>query len=95
MGRESFGSSFVILCLIASVSSCVAAPPGPKLAPASAAAANGGDIQCRTERPTGSNLGVSVCTTKAQRDATKLNTQAIQQELGKTQAGPCTAPGCK
>jgi hypothetical protein len=92
---HSIAVVLVILILSAGVSGCATAPLEPKSAHESVIAVNGGDIQCRTERPTGSNLGVQVCTTKAQRDAVKANTQTFREELGRTQAGPCTAPGCK
>jgi len=81
-----------VLALTAGVSGC-ATVPTPQAAHLPTAA-SGEEVRCRIERPTGSNLGAQVCTTKAQRDATKADTQSVQQELGKTQAGPCTAPGC-
>ena len=88
---ESVRRFLVILCVIGGECSC-ATTTAPRPGPAPAIAANGTDVQCRTERPTGSNLGIEVCTTKAQREAIKASTQAVKQDLGKTQAGACHPP---
>jgi hypothetical protein len=79
---------------------CAARPGAPASAgaPAVAAAAASNaadDVQCTTERPTGSMLPVRVCTTKAQRTAidrsTRDTTGAIQRLPGRACPG---TPGC-
>jgi hypothetical protein len=90
---RSYGPCIALLYVISGASGCATAPSAPK--PAATNVRTSADVQCRMERPTGSMLGVKVCTTKAQRDAMKANTDALQQDLGKTQAGSCRGvPGC-
>jgi hypothetical protein len=83
----------VVLASMAGAAGCALPPATPKPAQPPAVASDG-DVQCRIERPTGSNLGVEVCTTKAQRDATRADTQQVQEELGNTQAGCARAHAC-
>jgi hypothetical protein len=90
----SIGSYVAILCLTAGAIGCAVAPSTPERAHSSTVTANRGDLQCQMERPTGSLLDVQVCTNKAQRDAIKANTQAVQQDLGQTKAGACRGPAC-
>jgi Tfp pilus assembly protein PilV len=85
-----------IVGLIGCAAGCAAIPPAKKSAQTTTLAASGADLQCHMERPTGSLLGVRVCTTKAQRNEIKANTRSVQQQLGRTQGGACpaTSPGC-
>lgn len=79
------GLSFGLL-----LGACAAPVPRPG---AVASAAN--EVQCTTERPTGSMLPVRTCTTRAQRTAidraTRETNQAIQRLPGRACPG---TPGC-
>ncbi|MBS0373828.1 MAG: hypothetical protein JSR73_04575 [Proteobacteria bacterium] len=53
------------------------------------------DVQCTTERPTGSMLPVRVCTTKAERAAIDRATRETNQALQRLPGRACPGtPGC-
>ena len=58
----------------------------PRLADATLAARG---VECHTERPTGTLIGATVCTTPAERERQAGNTQQTKDWMGKPNAGPC------
>lgn len=86
--HATVGARTAIVCLIAGATGCITGVPVAKPTHNSNVAGRG-DLQCRVERPTGSLLDVRICTTQAQRDRIKANTQAVKQDLGNVQVGPC------
>jgi hypothetical protein len=60
--------------------------------------AAGADVQCRSERQTGSSISKTVCTTKAERDAEQAAAADIQRANAAGGAGcraNTTAQGCQ
>jgi len=74
---------------------CATTSPGATQPTAAASAVGGNDVQCTTEKPTGSMLPVKVCTTKAQRDQIDSNTRATRDQIQRAHSPACPGtPGC-
>jgi hypothetical protein len=76
-------------------SGCATLPPLSEPTTAEKVATAPPDVQCHSERLTGSLIASRVCTSKAQRSATELNTQSSRDALNRAPAPACPGtPGC-
>ena len=101
-GENSKGStsSWVVLaahlCAASALGACAARPtakPDPAPAQATSTAAKS-DVQCRTERVTGSLVATRLCTTAAQREAISRSTQDARDSMNKALVPPdCPSGG--
>jgi hypothetical protein len=82
-----------VVALVLGACADAAARRAPGVPSASAIAA--ADVQCTTERPTGSMLATKVCTTKAQRDAMAVATRDANDAMQRAHGPACPGtPGC-
>jgi hypothetical protein len=73
-----------------------AQPPARTVASRPVGTAMGEDIQCSSERVTGSLVATRVCTFKSQRDAIREHTQDARDALNNQVIAACPGtPGCK
>ncbi len=74
-------SVFVLVAALLAMSACSTTP-----APATAAAAG---VECHSEKQTGSSFPVRVCTTQAQRDAQRDDTQEMRDKMNRFPGSFC------
>jgi hypothetical protein len=81
------------LALVMSSSACVSSNQGEgsEVAKAGDDDSGEGEIVCRTERPTGSNIAQRVCYNRREAEERR---EADQQGLRESGSGGCTGPGC-
>ena len=75
MNQQRLSSVLVALALLAT--SACSTTPAPTAAPIAAAAG----VECHSEKQTGSSFPVKVCTTQAQRDAQRDDTQTATDRI--------------
>jgi hypothetical protein len=89
--------SAVAACILGVGYGCaIRHPPAPKVAKQGVGTAKTDDIQCTSEKVTGSLVATRVCTTKSQRDAMREHTQDARDALNNQVIAACPGtPGCK
>jgi hypothetical protein len=76
-------------------SGCANLPPLGETGTAEKVSAAPPDVQCHTERLTGSMIASRVCTSKAERSASERKTQSSRDALNRAPAPACPGtPGC-
>jgi hypothetical protein len=81
--------------ILSGASGCATLPPVSETTAAEKIATEPADLQCHTERLTGSMIASRVCTTKAQRSASERNIRSFRDALNKAPAPACpSTPGC-
>jgi hypothetical protein len=84
-----FGARIYMLVTTAILAGC--ATQAGKGGTADKASANGSDMQCQSKAVTGSMFSKTVCSTKAQRDASRAAAEELKEEAG-THDNVCRSP---
>ena len=95
--RGVYRMAAVAACSMGACCGCATAQPhAPAVAHQVVKSANTGDLQCSSEKVTGSLVATRVCTLKSQRDEIREHTQDARDALNNQviAARPGT-PGCK
>jgi len=79
----------LIVVILSWAGGCATLPPVSETATAKKVATPPPDLQCHTERLTGSMIATRVCTSEAQRSAAEHNTQSSRDALNKAPARGC------